>query len=183
MNWYYHPDHDAVAQCADCGKGLCRSCATRFTIPICPECNGVRRRSELRGCIVPLLLCGLLFAIGYNSEFMGPDRLFGAYMLMSVYGGWKFINRFCPFVFVWFSVEAIFWYFLIKVALRRGHADDNAVRAERGKALHLTAEQLKFAFRIQKIAAARTQQHTNRYGNPFPHHAEQILIRRSTADH
>ena len=81
------------------------------------ECNGVRRRSELRGCIVPLLLCGLLFAIGYNSEFMGPDRLFGAYMLMSVYGGWKFINRFCPFVFVWFSVEAIFWYFLIKVAL------------------------------------------------------------------
>ena len=76
-----------------------------------------RRRSELRGCIVPLLLCGLLFAIGYNSEFMGPDRLFGAYMLMSVYGGWKFINRFCPFVFVWFSVEAIFWYFLIKVAL------------------------------------------------------------------
>ena len=73
--------------------------------------------TELRGCIVPLLLCGLLFAIGYNSEFMGPDRLFGAYMLMSVYGGWKFINRFCPFVFVWFSVEAIFWYFLIKVAL------------------------------------------------------------------
>lgn len=68
-------------------------------------------------CIVPLLLCGLLFAIGYNSEFMGPDHLFGAYMLMSVYGGWKFINRFCPFVFVWFSVEAIFWYFLIKVAL------------------------------------------------------------------
>ena len=66
---------------------------------------------------MPLLLCGLLFAIGYNSEFMGPDRLFGAYMLMSVYGGWKFINRFCPFVFVWFSVEAIFWYFLIKVAL------------------------------------------------------------------
>lgn len=117
MNCYYHPDHDAVAQCADCGKGLCRSCATRFTIPICPECNGVRRRSELRGCIVPLLLCGLLFAIGYNSEFMGPDRLFGDYMLMSVYGGWKFINRFCPFVFVWFSVEAIFWYFLIKVAL------------------------------------------------------------------
>lgn len=117
MNCYYHPGHDAVAQCADCGKGLCRSCATRFTIPICPECNGVRRRSELRGCIVPLLLCGLLFAIGYNSEFMGPDRLFGAYMLMSVYGGWKFINRFCPFVFVWFSVEAIFWYFLIKVAL------------------------------------------------------------------
>ena len=117
MNCYYHPDHDAVAQCADCGKGLCRSCATRFTIPICPECNGVRRRSELRGCIVPLLLCGLLFAIGYNSEFMGPDRLFGAYMLMSVYGGWKFINRFCPFVFVWFSVEAIFWYFLIKAAL------------------------------------------------------------------
>ena len=94
MNCYYHPDHDAVAQCADCGKGLCRSCATRFTIPICPECNGVRRRSELRGCIVPLLLCGLLFAIGYNSEFMGPDHLF-----------------------VWFSVEAIFWYFLIKVAL------------------------------------------------------------------
>lgn len=96
----------------------CAGVAPRvFTIPICPECNGVRRRSELRGCIVPLLLCGLLFAIGYNSEFMGPDRLFGAYMLMSVYGGWKFINRFCPFVFVWFSVEAIFWYFLIKVAL------------------------------------------------------------------
>ena len=66
---------------------------------------------------------------------------------------------------------------LVKIALGCEHADNNAVRAERGKALHLTAEQLKFAFRIQKIAAARTQQHTNRYGNPFPHHAEQILIR------
>ena len=37
--------------------------------------------------------------------------------LRGLYGGRKFLNRFCPFVFVWFSVEAIFWYFLIKVAL------------------------------------------------------------------
>lgn len=117
MNCFYHPGREAVAQCADCSKGLCSECATRFTIPICPECNAARRRRELREYIVPLLLCALLFVIGYNAEFMGPDRLFGAYMLMSVYGGWKFINRFCPFIFVWFSVEAIFWYFLIKVAL------------------------------------------------------------------
>lgn len=117
MNCYYHPDREAVAQCSDCRKGLCYACASRYAAPICPECNEMRRRSELRGYIVPLLLCGLLFVIGYNSEFMGPDRLFGAYMLMSVYGGWKFINRFCPFLFIWFSVEAVFWYFLIKTGL------------------------------------------------------------------
>lgn len=47
----------------------------------------------------------------------GADSAMNGYMTMSVYSGWKIINRFLPNLFVWFSVKAIFWYYLIKVAI------------------------------------------------------------------
>lgn len=117
MNCYYHSIRPAVAQCVDCHKGLCRSCAHKYTIPICDECNNKRRRSNIAHYIKPFVFCIILFAIGYNLEIMGPDRFFGAYMLMCVYGGWKAINQFAPVIFVWFNVESIFWYFLIKLGI------------------------------------------------------------------
>lgn len=117
MNCYYHSIRPAVVQCVDCHKGLCRSCAHKYTIPICDECNNKRRRSNIAYYIKPFVFCIILFAIGYNLEIMGPDRFFGAYMLMCVYGGWKAINQFAPVIFVWINVESIFWYFLIKLGI------------------------------------------------------------------
>lgn len=117
MNCYNHPTRPAVAQCIDCHKGLCNSCAHKYTIPICDKCNNKRKGNSLVHYIKPFIICVILFCIGYNLEIMGPDQEFGAYMLMCVYGGWKAINQFAPTIFVWFNMESVFWYFLIKLAI------------------------------------------------------------------
>ena len=76
--------------------------------------NGMDVRVEY---FKPLVICAALYIIGYHIEIMGPDRKFGAYMLMCAYSGWKFINWFCPNVVVWFSLRSIFLYFLFKLAV------------------------------------------------------------------
>ena len=117
MNCYYHPTRPAVAQCVDCHKGLCSSCAHKYTIPICDECNKKRRMTNLAYYVKSFVFCIILFVIGYNFEIMGPDRFMGAYMLMCAYGGWKAINQFFPMIFVWFNMQSVFWFFLIKLAI------------------------------------------------------------------
>ena len=117
MNCFYHPSRPAVAQCADCGKGLCLGCATKYAIPICNSCNQKRGRKSAVGSIKPLLICAVLFIIGYNLDIMGSDRLLGGYMFMSIYAGWKFIDQFIPNVFIWFNLQVIFWYYLIRIGI------------------------------------------------------------------
>lgn len=117
MNCFNHPNQPAVAQCADCGKGLCRQCASQYTIPICQSCNDKRKGSDTVGYIKPLVICIILYIIGYNLEIMGPDHAFGGYMLMCAYAGWKFIGQFIPNIFLIFNLSAIFWYYLIRLVI------------------------------------------------------------------
>ena len=46
MNCYNHPDLPAVSSCIDCNKGLCIECSSRYTFPICVECNKNRISHE-----------------------------------------------------------------------------------------------------------------------------------------
>lgn len=117
MNCYFHPIRPAVAQCIDCHKGLCSSCAHRYTIPICDECNNKRRKENIVHYIKPFIFCIILFVIGYNVEILGQDQGFGAYMLMCAYGGWKAINQFAPMIFIWFTFNALLLHLLIKLAI------------------------------------------------------------------
>ena len=117
MNCYYHPMRPAVAQCLDCHKGLYQDCAHKYDIPICDTCNNKRRSDNLAHYIKPIFICCILYFVGWNIDILGPDRMLGAYMLMCAYGGWKFINQFVPFIFIWFNIEAVFWYFLIKLVI------------------------------------------------------------------
>jgi hypothetical protein len=48
MNCYEHPVQSAVAQCPDCGKGLCAECASAYSLPICNRCNKKRINAEKR---------------------------------------------------------------------------------------------------------------------------------------
>lgn len=116
MNCYFHLNRSAVAQCVDCRKGLCHECATKYIIPICDECNNKRLINERISYIKPIVICSILFIIGYNLEIWGPDRTFGAYMLMCAYAGWKFINSFCPSV-IWFNLHSLFMYYLFKLVI------------------------------------------------------------------
>ncbi|MGM9763088.1 MAG: hypothetical protein ACI3ZQ_03600 [Candidatus Cryptobacteroides sp.] len=117
MNCYFHPTKPAVAQCVDCHKGLCSTCAHKYDIPICDDCNRKRKINNVAHYITPFIICIVLFAIGHNVEIFGPDQVFGAYMLMCAYGGWKAINQFFPMIFVWFNMRSVFWFFLIKLAI------------------------------------------------------------------
>lgn len=117
MKCFYHPLEYAVAQCIDCHKGLCRQCASKYLMPICDDCNNKRRANERLSYIKPLIVCLILYFVGYNLELKGLDKTFGAYMLMCAYAGWKFINRFFPSVFLWFSLRAIFIYFIFKLVV------------------------------------------------------------------
>lgn len=38
MNCFFHEDQVAVATCQDCGIGLCKECASKYTPALCPEC-------------------------------------------------------------------------------------------------------------------------------------------------
>ncbi len=45
MNCYFHTDQVAVATCQDCGIGLCKECASKYTPALCSECAGKRERA------------------------------------------------------------------------------------------------------------------------------------------
>lgn len=117
MNCYFHPTEHAVAQCVDCHKALCHRCASKYAVPICENCNRKYKVAECTTYIKPIIICTILYIIGYNIEIFGPDNAMGGYMCMSIYAGWKIIDQFLPNLFIWFNIRAIFWYYLIRIAI------------------------------------------------------------------
>lgn len=67
--------------------------------------------------IKPIVICAILYVVGYNVELFGPDNATGGYMCMSIYAGWKIIDQFLPNLFIWFNIQALFWYYLIRIAV------------------------------------------------------------------
>lgn len=97
MNCINHPSEGAVAQCVDCGKGLCSQCAADQKISLCIPCHQARNRKAVIGSALFLVVYAVLFAIGYKSNFMSskgtPDaRLLSGYTLMAIVSGWQFLN-------------------------------------------------------------------------------------------
>lgn len=117
MNCFFHPSEQAVAQCVDCQKGLCHTCASKYVIPICDSCNHHRRHAEMMTYIKPLILCLVLYIIGYQVKMMGSSSSFSGYIFMSIYIGWKFIHQFIPNMFILFSLRAMLWYYLIRIGI------------------------------------------------------------------
>lgn len=64
-----------------------------------------------------MIICAILYIIGYNLGVFSPDKAMGGYMCMSIYAGWKIVNQFMPNLFVWFTIQAVFWYYLIRITL------------------------------------------------------------------
>lgn len=54
MKCYYHNDRDAVAQCCECGRGLCKECTDRFDKPLCEKCGNAiitKKQEEIKRAI------------------------------------------------------------------------------------------------------------------------------------
>jgi len=121
MNCYNHPEEVAVASCVDCGKGLCRTCAGLYQIPICNECN-LRRVKNDEGNIIKiylpsivLFIIGIIIGIsGYHSFGMG---IFLGYIFAGVPWGWKIVTFIQPQMFLFLSIFGWVMYFFIKFAI------------------------------------------------------------------
>lgn len=122
MNCKKHPDIAAVAQCPDCGVGLCVECANMYRPSLCEACFSNRKSSEIISNIFRLVLYIVLFVVGYKLNFMsskGSPETFvlSGYILMAILSGYVFLNN----IFSWrmTSGTGVAWliYFVFKLVL------------------------------------------------------------------
>ena len=120
MNCYYHPSRPAVAQCPDCGKGLCRECASKYEKPICTECNNKRGKNATITYAKPLIVCAILFVVGclVGKNFgFGDEPAIMGYIFTCVYGGWSIVDMFFANIFISLDLHSIIFYYGLKIML------------------------------------------------------------------
>lgn len=131
MNCYNHIAQSAVAQCSDCGKGLCPECASCYSIPICNTCNKRRISGERSRIIQEMALTfgmGLLFTILilYFEHGKHPNNpfifyiAFGViflYIFSGIIPGWKTLTRITPNVFLFLPLIGWLVFFIVKFIL------------------------------------------------------------------
>lgn len=116
MHCYYHPRRPAVAQCQDCGKGLCRRCAAKYKVPICPECNFERKKNVRKTYVKSLAICAAFFVIGYAvGAGTKESPLLIGYLFMSFYGGWFLLGRLFSDLLIVLTLPTIVVYYILKV--------------------------------------------------------------------
>lgn len=101
MNCFNHPELAAVAQCSNCGKGMCPDCtnASEYAIdnkPLCRECNYslitdiiAENKRKHTATILKLIFNGFFLLIGIIVFFNDPT---GGIMLCAIGGiptAWK----------------------------------------------------------------------------------------------
>jgi len=132
MNCFYHTENQSVAQCFDCGKGLCHTCAAQFSSPVCEVCYNRRIKSSRSEIIKELLitygfgailtffvlkgdLWGLNFsAFPYAAVIMTVVTF---YATSGIISGWKSLTAITPQVFLFLPLLGWLFYFLIKFVL------------------------------------------------------------------
>lgn len=75
MNCFNHIEQPAVAQCSDCGKGLCPECAERYEPILCTPCFQKRKDKAIWDNLYFLILYTVFFYIGYKLDFMTTKRM------------------------------------------------------------------------------------------------------------
>ncbi len=127
MKCYNHPNENAIAQCPHCGKGLCQTCAQKWSPPICDDCQKVFINEELSSInrelmfYVGLVIVGAIFGgimgsgISHSlSEAFSVSILYACSFPMYL-AGWKWLNHITDY----FTLLATpkFWliYILIKL--------------------------------------------------------------------
>jgi hypothetical protein len=132
MNCFYHPEQPAVAQCSGCGKGLCLSCASRFSSPACKTCfnRGINfARSEIVkellitfGLGLALTFCllkGNIIKIDFSER---PSDaivmiLILFYTTSGIVAGWQTLTRITPSIFLFLPIIGWILYFSLKLVL------------------------------------------------------------------
>lgn len=119
MNCYKHYDRVGTAQCVDCGKALCHECTSKFTVPICDQCELERITRDKQLLIKNSILMILLFLIGMsiNSSEPLPTQLLTGYFFAGIPWGWSILTNITPNIFLFMSVIGWIIYFFTKLFL------------------------------------------------------------------
>ena len=132
MNCFYHSEQPSVAQCVDCGKGLCLACASQFSPPICTTCYNRRIKSSHSEIIKELLvtfglgliltfflLKGGLWGLNFSKDPRGAVimTVITFYAMSGIVPGWKSLTAITPRVFLILPLLGWLFYFLIKFIL------------------------------------------------------------------
>ncbi len=121
MKCHVHYESDAVAQCSDCGKGLCPSCSDKYHIPLCNNCalSRVSANKQLlfrnTALMVILFSIGVAIAMDSNSDFV--DTLLMGYMFAGIPWGWSVLNMITPNIFLIMPIVGWLIYFGVKFSL------------------------------------------------------------------
>ena len=102
MNCFNHTQEPAVAQCSDCGKGLCPVCAEMYKPILCTPCFQKRRRREIRQSLFSLTFLVVLFIIGFRLNFLAREgfenlRWQSGYVLLALPSGALLVERIFPY--------------------------------------------------------------------------------------
>ena len=129
MNCYNHTIQPAVAQCPDCGKGLCGECASSYSIPICSSCNRKRINREKSEIIKELLLTfgvGILLTVlfvKWTSEGSNPLQdsimiyVIFTYIFCGLVPGWNTLVGITSNIFLFLPFVGWVLYFIVKLVL------------------------------------------------------------------
>ena len=112
MVCHKHYDREAVAQCNDCGRALCSSCADAFDPPLCVGCATARANS-IKGELVKNIIISVVLMIVGIVVIKDPLGI----LLAGIPYGWAILNRITPSMFLWMSWVGWLIYFGIKLVL------------------------------------------------------------------
>lgn len=124
MKCFYHPDREIVATCTQCGKGLCKGCASKWNPVLCDGCahelieqkRSVLKRSISTGILIFAIgvIWGLISCIQTKSITGLGIGLIYRYFLAGVPNGWSILTRIQPSIFISLPIVGWFFYFSFK---------------------------------------------------------------------
>lgn len=130
MNCYNHSTESAVAQCPDCGKGLCVQCTSNYSIPICSSCSKKRINTE-KGVIIKELVLTFGFGILLSYFFCQWTNEGHSYPLIhnvitaivafvsfaGIISGWKTLTSITSNYFLFLPIFGWILYFIVKLSI------------------------------------------------------------------
>ncbi len=124
MKCYHHPDRDAVAVCTECGRGLCKECASFYAKPLCSECavsKALRIKQNLEKACLLFAALTVMFLIvivtSYAPEVPPVHVLVSALFLACIPFGWYKLTEFTPRGFLILPVIGWLFYFFVKAVV------------------------------------------------------------------
>lgn len=129
MKCFNHTDVEAVATCVDCGKSLCKECASRYEPILCDSCAAARQarhnagvQEYKSGILGDIIKSVILFAIGFVVNIFVSGFNVGyciglGYSFAAFPYGWRALNKITPDIFLFMPLVGWVIYFIIKTVL------------------------------------------------------------------